>query len=88
MGIDPGELTIRELMWMFEGRLDTVDRMAWNHTSSMIAKLHNVNCTKQKDMIQPQNVNPYAKRDKVVAAPMDDNAKATLKQVFDRGKKR
>ena len=31
----------------------------WNHTSAIIAKVHNVNCTKKKDLIKPEEINPH-----------------------------
>jgi len=34
----------------------------WEHTAWLIAKLHNVNCTKKSDLVMPDDVNPYPKR--------------------------
>ena len=31
----------------------------WNHTSAIIAKVHNVNCTKKRDLIKPDEINPH-----------------------------
>jgi len=41
---------------------------AWNHTCSIIAKIHNVNCTKKGDLIRPQDIHPLLNknRDKTI----------------------
>ena len=31
----------------------------WNHTASLVAKLHNVNCTRKPDMIRAEEVHPF-----------------------------
>jgi hypothetical protein len=38
-GVDPGPLTLRELLWMAEARA----REAWAHTSAVLALIANVN---------------------------------------------
>lgn len=54
-GVDPGPLTLRELLWMSEAR----GRFAWEQTASLLAKIHNVNCTKENERLTPGDCNPY-----------------------------
>jgi len=53
LGVMPGPLTLRELVWMAEARR----REAWQHTSSMIATLANIHRDPKK---KPR---PYAASD-------------------------
>ena len=53
--MDPGPLTIRELVDMAEGR----SRSLWGHTSAVIATILNVNRGKGKAAIRPDRVNPW-----------------------------
>lgn len=46
---------------MAEGRLDYLDELMWNHTASVIAKVHNLNCTKTSQLKTPMDFHPYAK---------------------------
>jgi hypothetical protein len=48
-------------MWMLDGRR----REAWDHTSFLLAKIHNVNCLKRSSMVTPNACHPYrrARRD-------------------------
>ncbi len=55
MGVDPGPLTIRELLEMTEGR----SRSLWGHTSAIVATVLNVNRPKGKAAIRPDAVNPW-----------------------------
>ena len=58
MGVDPGPLTIRELLEMSEGR----SRSLWGHTSAIVATILNVNRPKGKAAIRPDAVNPWENR--------------------------
>ena len=53
--MDPGPLTIRELVDLAEGR----SRSLWGHTSAVIATILNVNRPKGKAAIRPDRVNPW-----------------------------
>ena len=55
VGVDPGPLTIRELLEMTEGR----SRSLWGHTSAIVATILNVNRPKGKAAIKPEAVNPW-----------------------------
>ena len=59
IGVDPGPLTIRELLEMTEGR----SRSLWGHTSAVIATILNVNRPKGKAPIRPEAVNPWQNRE-------------------------
>ena len=48
--------TLRELVWMSEGRCEIGDRMSWNHTSSLMGLIHNVNYKKR---VAFDHYNPY-----------------------------
>jgi hypothetical protein len=39
IGVDPGPLSLRELLWMFEGAC----REHWGHTSNLMALIANAN---------------------------------------------
>ena len=57
--MDPGPLTLRELLDMAEG----VDRQAWGHTSCLLAMIANVNRDPKKGRARrPSDYNPYARR--------------------------
>ena len=56
--VDPGPLTIRELLEMTEGR----SRSLWGHTSAVVATILNVNRPKGKAPIRPEAVNPWQNR--------------------------
>ena len=58
VGVDPGPLTIRELLEMSEGR----SRSLWGHTSAIVATILNVNRSKGKAPIRPDAVNPWESR--------------------------
>ena len=55
MGIDPSPLTLRQVLTMYEGH--SKDR--WWHTSSLMALVHNTQCTKQGDCLAPADFNPH-----------------------------
>lgn len=42
--------------------LQTLDKIAWNVGSALIAKIHNANVTKRSDAITPDQINPYSER--------------------------
>lgn len=44
---------------MWEGKA----RAEWDHTSWTIAKLHNVNCAKESDLITPDEINPLRRHE-------------------------
>lgn len=48
--------TLRELVWMSEGRIEIGDRMHWNHTSGVMGMLHNANYKKRVSL---DHYNPY-----------------------------
>lgn len=37
---------------------------AWDHTSFIVSKIHNVNCTKKPQMVTPEQLNPYRPKPK------------------------
>lgn len=37
------------------------EELDWNHTSLIVAKIHNVNCVKRQDMKEADFFNPYRK---------------------------
>lgn len=49
MGVNPGPLTLRKLMWMYEGKYDIED----GNTRSMIAAVYN---TVSKKLIKPSDL--------------------------------
>ena len=55
IGIDPGPLTLRELVWMAEGR----DRRAWDHTSMIAAAALSA---MRERMVDPARLNPYRQK--------------------------
>jgi hypothetical protein len=60
LGVDPGPLTLRELLWMAEGR----GRSEWAHTASILALLANAHRDpKRTKAFAPADFNPYEARD-------------------------
>lgn len=56
LGVDPGPLTLRELLWMAEGRGKSV----WIHTSSLLAAIWSGNPNMKKPrLFKPREFNPY-----------------------------
>lgn len=41
-------------------------REQWGHTSHVLAKLHNVNCTKREDLKEPWEFNPYGEKPEII----------------------
>lgn len=72
----PG-LTLRELMWMVDGRIDVCDRLHWNHTSGIMGILHNAHYKKRVDL---SHYNPYVKSSSGGVAVKADNI-SVLKQL-------
>ena len=59
VGVEPGPLTLRELLEMAEGRA----RERWTHTSWLLAMMANVNRDpKRSRVFHPDDFNPYARR--------------------------
>jgi len=58
VGVDPGPLTLRELLWMHESRV----RDQWNHTSSILALTANCHRDPKKTAsFAPQDFHPLEK---------------------------
>lgn len=55
VGVNPGPLTLRKLLWMNNGK----ERSEWNRFSVLVAKIHNVNCTKKSEMVDFKDIHPY-----------------------------
>lgn len=68
---------------MANGRVEMEQRAAWNHTAHLLCKLHNVNCARSSQMREPGDFNPY--KAKKTVAELDDDAKAKLREAFNRG---
>jgi len=61
VGINPDPFTLRELLWMAEGK----GRENWNHTASILALIFNVNRdSKKHHAARPSDFNPYALKPK------------------------
>jgi hypothetical protein len=57
IGVEPGPFTLRELVWMAEGR----GRDLWSHTSALLALIANVNRDPKKSRpLKPADFNPHA----------------------------
>lgn len=54
IGVHPGPFTLRKLLWMSNGK----ERSDWNKFSVLVAKIHNVNCTKDSELIDFKDVHP------------------------------
>lgn len=52
---------------MVEGRA----RYEWNHTSHLLAEIHNAQAMSAKDLVTAADRNPYARRERK-GAPLDD----------------
>ena len=48
-------MTARQLLWMADGKR----KDAWYHTAAIIAKVHNVNCSKKSELKKPTAFHPY-----------------------------
>ncbi len=73
--MDPAPFTLARLWQMAEGRME----QEWNKTSSLLSMIHNVNCSKKRDMRTPAMFNPYAtKEQKRLKRPGDVMADTTV----------
>ena len=55
IGVDPGPLTLRELLWMAEGRAEA----DWAHTSAVLAAVWSANANLKKPKVfRPDEFNP------------------------------
>lgn len=55
-GVDPGQRSLRELVWMVEAR--RIDD--WNHTAAQICWLVRMNVGKKASRVQPKHFHPFA----------------------------
>ena len=77
IGIDPGPLTLRELLLMAEARSEH----NWAHTSALLALIANVNRDPKKSKAyKPADFNPFSERVRQAARVKTDIR--ILKQVF------
>lgn len=63
----------------------------WDHTSFLIAKLHNVNCAKRSDQKEPDHFHPFRQEEKRRRKASDDDDPGigiTALQMFLPKKKR
>ena len=78
VGIEPGQLTLRELVWMAEG----VNQDHWNHTSAILAMLANVNRDPKKGRaFKPADFHPIPEA-KVAKQPPLRVPVSLLKTIF------
>ena len=79
IGVDPGPLTLRELLWMAEGQ----GRAAWGHTSALLALIRNAHRDpKTTRPSKPRDFDPYSQRDKESAAIVVEDF-GELKNAFE-----
>lgn len=57
VGVDPRPFTVRELVYRSKG----AGLQDWNQTSSLLAMIHNVNCSRGRKK-KPDDMNPYAEK--------------------------
>lgn len=50
-------MTLKKLYWMADGRR----AQQWVHTAELLCKIHNVNCSKDKDLKSPDFFNLHEK---------------------------
>lgn len=65
IGIDPTHLTLRKLAWMYEGRhqfAETVDKLGWRQSLSLIAAVRNTTATKKTEYLDPMTFFPYGRQ--------------------------
>ena len=55
----------------------------WSHTSAVIAKIHNVNCSKQSEMKSAKNFNPHYEDEPSDDVIVVDNPEAIKKMKAD-----
>lgn len=80
--MNPGPLTLRELVWMAEARQSD----AWNHTAALLALLANAHRDPKKTRpLKPIDFHPHRKPTPSASAPTKADI-SLLKTVFvDRG---
>ena len=61
-GVEPWSFILRQLMWMAEKRRSA----EWDTVSSLMALIHNVNCSKRHHMVGPEKFHPFARQAPVV----------------------
>jgi hypothetical protein len=75
-GVDPNPLTLRELIAMAEAK----SRDNWNHTSSILALIINVNRNPKKQRaVKPNELNPHEQKVRAILRGKDLRI---LKDVF------
>ena len=78
VGVDPSPFTLRELVYMVEGR----QKDQWNHTSHVLCILANANRDpKRFGAFKPADFNPMIQRRRIPDAPI-----TVLRDVFIDGK--
>ena len=78
-GVNPGPLTLRELIWMAESN----SRQRWAHTSTVLAMIANVNRDPKKHgPFKPADFNPHVER----AVKIKTSDLSILKDIFVKGK--
>ena len=71
VGLDPGPFTLRELVWMAEGRR----RELWDHTASLLALLYNVNRDPRRSRaMRPEDFHPLRRPSKTETVKADVTA--------------
>ena len=78
VGVEPGRLTLRELLWMLDGR----KREAWNHTAQLLAMVYNAHRDGKTRAVKPAEFHPMAGRRTELPKIKD---LSILKQVFVDG---
>lgn len=58
IGIDPGPFTLRQLVWMAEGRRD----LFWEHTAHVLCYLYNAHRNPKAPALMPIDFHPFAKK--------------------------
>lgn len=58
IGINPDLFTLRELVWMAEGK----GRENWNHTAALLATMINIMRSKNRPVVKPSELNPYLRK--------------------------
>lgn len=75
MGISPDGFTLRELLWMAEGR----QRDAWNHTAQVLAMLYNAFRSRGSRALGPRDFHPFDRRIAATATLRDLVAMGVLR---------
>jgi len=60
IGIDPGPFTLRQLVWMAEGRRD----FFWEHTAHVLCYLYNAHRSPKSPALMPADFHPFADKRK------------------------